>query len=52
MNLEKMIQELSKCKNKKEIKKLLQSRRNARDLYSVQITSLAEYKRLRIKFYE
>ena len=48
MNLEKMIQELSKCKNKNEIKKLLQNRRNARDLYLVQTKSLFEYKKLRI----
>ena len=52
MNLEKMIQELSKCKNKNQIKKLLQSRRNVRDLYLSQIKSLAECKRLRIKFYK
>ena len=49
MNLEKMIQELSTCKNKNEIKKLLQNRRNARDLYLVQTKSLFEYKKLRIK---
>lgn len=44
-----MTQELSKCKDKNEIKRILRKRRNTRDLYLVQVKSVAAYKRLSIK---
>lgn len=49
MNLQKVLQELSNCKSKKEIKRILRNRRNARDLYSVISNSTLQYKNLKIK---
>ena len=49
MNLQKVLQELSNCRSKKEMKRLLRNGRNARDLYSVISGSTLQYKKLKIK---